>query len=111
MPNLAEIHSVVWAQNPNKQTDRQTSFIYIYFYLFPQTLTVLAGVSTGTMAPFEYTSIPLAPAGLGRISQNLHYYNDVLIFSEIYIYKFINFCILHFYIFPFFHFYIAMLKN
>ena len=27
MPNLAEIHPVVWAPNPNKQTDRQASFI------------------------------------------------------------------------------------
>ncbi len=24
MPNLAEIHPVVWAPYPNKQTDRQT---------------------------------------------------------------------------------------
>ncbi len=28
MPNLIEIHPVVWAPNPNKQTDRQASFIY-----------------------------------------------------------------------------------
>ena len=37
MPNLVEIHPVLWAPNPNKQTDKQTdrqtdrqaSFIYI----------------------------------------------------------------------------------
>ena len=27
MPNLVEIHPVVWAPNPNKQTDRHLSFI------------------------------------------------------------------------------------
>ncbi len=26
MPNLVGIHSIVWAPNPNKQTDRQASF-------------------------------------------------------------------------------------
>ncbi len=36
MPNLAEIHPVVWAPNPNKQTnkqtDRQASYIYYIDY-------------------------------------------------------------------------------
>ncbi len=30
MPNLVEIHLVVWPPNPNKQTDRQIPLFYIY---------------------------------------------------------------------------------
>ena len=30
MPNLGKIHPVVWAPNPNKQTGRHASLIYIY---------------------------------------------------------------------------------
>ncbi len=30
MPNLVEINPVVWAPNPNKQTDRQTGLFYMY---------------------------------------------------------------------------------
>ena len=33
MPNLVEIHPVVWSPNPNKQTNRHPSFIYIDFCL------------------------------------------------------------------------------
>ncbi len=33
MPNLAEIHPVVWAPNPIKQTDRQTDTSLLYAYI------------------------------------------------------------------------------
>ena len=35
MPNLVGIHLVVWAPNPNKQTDRQASFICIDLLQLP----------------------------------------------------------------------------
>ena len=41
MPNLAEIHPVVWASNPNKQTNRQAGLFCIYRLSAFQKLTML----------------------------------------------------------------------
>ncbi len=51
MPNLVGIHPVVWAPNPNKQTNRQTErqtpLFYMYRFTMHGMLTIFRFVGGG----------------------------------------------------------------
>ncbi len=67
MPNLVEIHPVLWPPNPNKQTNRQTdrqtdkhlSFVYIDFFVCVNPPAVpLAWVDPDHPAAAAFESVP-----------------------------------------------------